>query len=79
MAELRKRVEKQGFVGLKPYLNIGLKYSDPLFAPCWEYLDRRGLYALRGAACYHPRPVPPLRPAPARRGAPRRPGLAALG
>jgi predicted TIM-barrel fold metal-dependent hydrolase len=46
MAEVRRRVEKQGFVGLKPYLRTGLRYNDPLYRPCWEYANRRGLYAL---------------------------------
>ena len=46
MAEVRKRVEDQDFVGLKPYHNLGLKYNDDLFAPCWEYANDRGLYAL---------------------------------
>lgn len=46
MAEVRKRVEKQGFIALKPYLKIGCPYTDPLYQACWEYADRRGLYAL---------------------------------
>ena len=46
MAEVRKRVEKQGFIALKPYLRLGLKYTDPLFAACWEYADRHALYSL---------------------------------
>ena len=46
MADLRKRVEKQGFVGLKPYPRCGLKYDHPLYTPCWEYAERHGLYSL---------------------------------
>ncbi|MBI3920977.1 MAG: amidohydrolase family protein [Armatimonadetes bacterium] len=46
MAEVRRRVEEQGFVGLKPYVRLGLKYNDPLLALCWEYANDRGLYAL---------------------------------
>lgn len=46
MAEVRRRVEEQGFVGLKPYLRTGLKYNDLLYAPCWRYANERGLYVL---------------------------------
>lgn len=46
MAELRRRVERDGFVGLKPYHLLGLKYSHPLYEPCWEYANNRGLYVL---------------------------------
>jgi predicted TIM-barrel fold metal-dependent hydrolase len=46
MNEVRFRVEEQGFVALKPYLRTGIKYNDPLYSPCWEYADERGLYAL---------------------------------
>jgi predicted TIM-barrel fold metal-dependent hydrolase len=46
MRDLRRRVERQGFVGLKPYLKAGLRYTDPLYAPCWAYADARGLYTL---------------------------------
>jgi predicted TIM-barrel fold metal-dependent hydrolase len=46
MAEVRKRVEKQGFIALKPYLKLGRKYTDPLYKACWEYADRHGLYSL---------------------------------
>jgi predicted TIM-barrel fold metal-dependent hydrolase len=46
MAEIRRRVEVEGFVGLKPYPRVGLKYNDDLYKPCWEYANERGLYAL---------------------------------
>lgn len=46
MSEVKFRVEKEGFVALKPYGRIGLKYNDPLYQPCWEYADEKGLYAL---------------------------------
>ena len=46
MAEVRRRVEEQGFVGFKPYPRVGLRYDDPLYAPCWQYMNERGLYAL---------------------------------
>jgi predicted TIM-barrel fold metal-dependent hydrolase len=46
MAEVRRRVEGQGFVALKPYVRTGLRYDDPLYQPCWEYADARGLYVL---------------------------------
>jgi predicted TIM-barrel fold metal-dependent hydrolase len=46
LAELRRLVEEEGFVGLKPYHLAGLDYNDPLYDSCWEYADRRGLYAL---------------------------------
>ncbi len=46
IAEIRQRVEHQGFVGLKPYPRLGLAYNDPLFEPCWEYANRSGLYVL---------------------------------
>jgi predicted TIM-barrel fold metal-dependent hydrolase len=45
-AELRRRVEEQGFVAAKPYPRAGLKYSDPLYTACWQYVDRLGLYVL---------------------------------
>lgn len=46
MRDLRLRVERQGCVGLKPYLRTNLRYTDPLYALCWEYANERGLYAL---------------------------------
>lgn len=45
-SELRRLVDKEGFVGIKPYVRLGLKYSHPLYAPCWEFAEKRGLYAL---------------------------------
>ena len=46
LAEVRKRVEAQGFVGLKPYNRQSIRYSDPLYVPCWEYANEKGLYSL---------------------------------
>jgi len=46
LGEVRRRVEEQGFVGLKPYLRTALRYDDDLYAPCWEYGEEHGLYAL---------------------------------
>lgn len=46
MAEVRRLVEGKGFVALKPYPRVGLKYDDPLYAPCWEYANSHSLYAL---------------------------------
>jgi predicted TIM-barrel fold metal-dependent hydrolase len=45
-SELRRLVDKEGFVGLKPYIKLGIKYSHPLYAPCWQFAEKRGLYAL---------------------------------
>ena len=46
LTELRLRFDEQGFLGVKPYPRVGLKYDDPLWAPVWEFADARGLYAL---------------------------------
>ncbi len=46
VSTLRRLVDREGFVGLKPYLRLGLKYNDRLYAPCWEFAEQRGLYAL---------------------------------
>ena len=45
-AEVRARVETEGFVGLKPYRHVGLPYTDERYAPCWAYADAHGLYTL---------------------------------
>jgi len=45
-AEMRLRVDEQGFLALKPYMNTGAAYSDPLWEPVWRFGDQRGLYAL---------------------------------
>ena len=46
MREMSARIEGEGFVGVKPYHRVGLRYDDPLYTPCWEYINERGLYAL---------------------------------
>jgi predicted TIM-barrel fold metal-dependent hydrolase len=46
LAELRLRVDGQGFVALKPYHNLGVPYDDGLWEPVWEFGSRRGLYVL---------------------------------
>lgn len=46
VAEVRRLVEKEGFLGLKPYYRAGPAYNDPLYNPCWEYANQRGLYVL---------------------------------
>lgn len=45
-AQMRKRIGKEGWVGLKPYPRTGLKYNDPLYAPCWEYANEKRIYSL---------------------------------
>lgn len=38
---------QRGFRGIKPYWpQNGILYSDPAYAPCWEFADRYGLYVL---------------------------------
>lgn len=49
-AELRLRVDAQGFLGVKPYPRVGLAYDDTLWAPAWEFADERGLYCLMHVA-----------------------------
>jgi predicted TIM-barrel fold metal-dependent hydrolase len=46
LAELRLRVDGQGFVGIKPYIHVGVSYDAPLWQQCWEFGEARGLYAL---------------------------------
>jgi len=46
MREVRLRVERQGFCGLKPYHRVGLRYDHALYEPCWRYAEERGLYVL---------------------------------
>ena len=46
LAELRLRFDEQGFLGVKPYRNVGAPYDDPLWAPVWDFANDRGLYAL---------------------------------
>ena len=46
MAEVRHRVEEQGFVALKPYVSSGVPYNDDLYEPFWEYADEKDLYVL---------------------------------
>ena len=41
LGELRRRVEQDGFRGIKPYFRVGLPYDDPLYAPLWEYANER--------------------------------------
>jgi predicted TIM-barrel fold metal-dependent hydrolase len=38
---------QRGFRGVKPYWpQNGILYSDPAYAPCWEFANRYGLYVL---------------------------------
>ena len=46
IAELRSRIDEQGFVGIKPYHRVGVAYDDPLWAPVWELAGERGVYCL---------------------------------
>lgn len=46
MGEIRRLVEREAFVALKPYVFIGLRYDDELYTPCWEYANENGLYVL---------------------------------
>jgi len=46
VAELTHRVDEQDFVGIKPYIHVGVPYDDALWAPSWEFGNARGLYAL---------------------------------
>ncbi len=45
-AEVRLRHVEQGFVGMKPYHRMGLRYDDDAFTPWWEFGNAHGLYAL---------------------------------
>jgi predicted TIM-barrel fold metal-dependent hydrolase len=44
--EMLTRLREPGWVGLKPYPSTGLAYDDPLYAPCWQAAQERGLMAL---------------------------------
>lgn len=46
LAEMEQLVDREGFVGLKPYVRGGLRYNDPLYTPCWEFAEARALYVL---------------------------------
>lgn len=46
LAELRTRVDEQGFAGIKPYHRVGVAYDDPLWSPVWEFANERGVYCL---------------------------------
>jgi len=46
LAELRRRLEEPGWIGLKPYPRVGLAYDHPLYAPCWQLADEHGLMVL---------------------------------
>jgi len=46
MAEMQDRLREPGWIGMKPYPNVGLAYDDPLYAPCWRTAQDRGLMAL---------------------------------
>jgi predicted TIM-barrel fold metal-dependent hydrolase len=44
--EILARLREPGWVGFKPYPYVGLAYDDPLYAPCWQVAQERGLMAL---------------------------------
>lgn len=46
ISEVRRRIEEQEFVGVKPYVRVGIRYTDPLYATVWEYVNSHGLYVL---------------------------------
>jgi predicted TIM-barrel fold metal-dependent hydrolase len=45
-AEIHLRYVEQGFVGMKPYPQMGLHYDDEAFDPWWEFGNEHCLYAL---------------------------------
>ena len=45
-SEIRLRHDKQGFLGLKPYVKTAHTYDDPRYNPWYQYASRRGLFAL---------------------------------
>jgi predicted TIM-barrel fold metal-dependent hydrolase len=45
-AEIRLRYEKQGFLGLKPYINTTCAFDDPRYDIWYRYANRRRLFAL---------------------------------
>jgi predicted TIM-barrel fold metal-dependent hydrolase len=49
-AEIRLRYLEQGFVGMKPYPSMALKYDDDAFSPWWEFGNEHHLYALMHAS-----------------------------
>ena len=44
--EIRRRYLEQGFLGMKPYGQMGLRYDDELFTPWWTFGNEHRLYAL---------------------------------
>lgn len=46
LAEVRQRVEKEGWIGLKPYHRVGLRYDDSRYTQLWEYMNEHRLYGL---------------------------------
>ena len=46
MSEVKRLVEEEGFRAFKPYMRVGLRYDDPLYAPVWEYMNAHKLHAL---------------------------------
>jgi len=49
-AEIRLRYLEQGFVGMKPYVQMNLSYEDEAFSPWWEFGNEHRLYALTHVA-----------------------------
>lgn len=45
-AEIKLRYEKQGFLGLKPYLKTPAAYDDPRYRAWYQYAGKRRLFAL---------------------------------
>ena len=45
-AEIRLRYLEQGFVGMKPYVQMNMDYEDEAFMPWWAFGNERRLYAL---------------------------------
>ena len=48
--EIHRRYVEQGFVGLKPYVQMNLSYEDPDFDPWWAFGNAHRLYALMHVA-----------------------------
>tara|TARA_A100001037_G_C15151995_1_gene639931 strand:- start:5131 stop:6786 length:1656 start_codon:yes stop_codon:yes gene_type:complete len=45
-SEIELRYLKQGFIGMKPYVQMDLSYEDPAFDQWWEFGNKYHLYAL---------------------------------
>jgi predicted TIM-barrel fold metal-dependent hydrolase len=46
VGEITRRLAQPGWIGFKPYWLVGLPYDSPLYAPCWDIAQQRGLMSL---------------------------------